>query len=292
MEAVKPFLVVTNPHAVQRSHWIVATDSRELSANPERLTAWGIDTTFKVSCEVEIDAAQVTTDCGLSGDASFCLTTSWSTGAGRFGRARQVVGRTTIPPHGKRREAVEFAISGQLLDSNLRLHLDLTLARIGRPISKLAPSHFGTRLWEDAWVIALEEVPGFPTQVADFTKFYSDKREQLAPWRVSWNRQLDADFHGSVVLILNSAHPTAVESFRSKQALTLELALSDAVESMLRHAVEIGAHLIPDDPNTVRGVLAYWAEEIFGTAETDDLKDIFERDQETARARIRGWCRQ
>ncbi len=292
MHAVKPFLVVSSPSAVQRSPWIITIGPNELLSDPERIAAWAGDTNFRISCEVQLDGTQISADCGLNDDASFCLTSSWSTGAGRFGRTRQIIAQTNVKAVGRNTQRIEFSICGCLLDATLRLHLELTLARIGQKRSRLAPAQYGTRLWEDHWSIDLEETPAFPMQVADFTKFYPDKREQLAPWRISWNRQLDADFRSGVVLVLNSAHPTVVESFRTRHALSLEMALSDAIDAMLRHAVKIGAQLTHDDPNTVRGVMAFWADEIFGTLEIDDLAPLFERDPEGALARIRGWCLQ
>lgn len=182
---------------------LINGDSILNSSTPS--SSWAINTTVTTNFEIDLDLPEVLRSCSLpdgAGGTSADLgaVINWkSTRTGLHGATEPQILVDGL-------NQISAEVDGSVLGGDLRLRISVILINNPSPdLTVLAPTRFGSRLWEQAVHVQLDGAGSqFPVSAFNFKEI--GLRPYSALWHVEISGQLDSHVSSAVRLKLNSGH--------------------------------------------------------------------------------------
>lgn len=191
---------------IQITDYDVLIDETSILNSEAPSTSWAVGATVTASFEICLDLPEVLRNCALpdgnSGTAAeLGAVINWKSTRTRLHGATKPQKLTDGL------NQISAAVDGSLLGGDLQLRISVIL--INNPDSEtteLAPTRFGSRLWEQAVRVQLDGSGSqFPVSAFDFKKVGLNPKTAL--WQVEISGQLNSHVSSAVRLKLNSGHP-------------------------------------------------------------------------------------
>jgi hypothetical protein len=206
----------------------------------DRLEHWDPYTEVEVFRTVDVNTDTVRTACGLGGDASLALATSWTSSRSRLGASGE--GVEFADRRGVLRSTVSLTVPGPSAGGRLDLRTTLVLRAPGSTASAVSPRREGAILWFDEQRVALEGAAArFPVAAVDFTTI--PRLPDDGSWSLEWDGQdLGDPVLAAMRLIVNSEDPSLLEALRSgstdpRSAALRSFVMFDVARSMVHAAL-------------------------------------------------------
>lgn len=186
---------------VQPEEWYLGEDSQGRPM-PDLLKDWDPLTDLPFSRTLTLDFPKIFAQCGLSPGSEIQVLASWYSPGTTLRECAAWVGFS----HGTARRAVNlaFRVPGAKLAGTVELVTRVVLRKNGRKDDTLAPSRFGSILWQDEHTVRVEGFGArFPMEFADFSELGYPPN---AGWRLYWKKDFQAQLMGSVCLLMNRQH--------------------------------------------------------------------------------------
>lgn len=187
------------------------------------------------------------------------------TGGARLERARRVAFSADLTA-GHAAVPVEITVDSGDMSGALHITTELVLVE-GRPLSRLSPTHMGSRLWRDSFRVDLEpSLPRFPIETVSFSRMFDDGPSG-ALWYLDWGpADLERDFTSAVRLYLNEDNAELVEAVHQSHETIVRVIMTAVALQMIRTALASDA-FDPDEaryaPSSVAATIHGWIGQAF-----------------------------
>ncbi|MDE0102149.1 MAG: hypothetical protein OXN89_07205 [Bryobacterales bacterium] len=275
-----PFLTLSDA-AVEAGPWLLALDGGDPAAAGRFLEHWDQSTTLALQRNLRIDPEIASADLGIPPeDLRLAVVTRVGTGAGRLPRLIAHTDRQQVSPSQPEAQ-IRLTVRGERLSTVLDLFTEVILAAAPAVRGPLSPGQAGDRLWHHRQRTRLEgEEPRFPLEVVDLRAMRLHAPADAAPWYLDWSpRDWSRDIYGAIRLYLNSSCEEVVQRVESRDPLTLQAILADAMiqvcEALLRQP-EAAEIISESEPGSLAAQAGSWLELAWPQQDLDFARAMLE----------------
>lgn len=286
-----PFLVLPD-HAIRFDGWMIGDPGQPLDPAGRVLENWDYARDLEVGALVAIDWSVASEALQLPADRlKLKLSLIAGTGAGNLPRRQDRLCETAVD-YASGESHLSGVVSGKTLSGRLRLSLHVSLESPCSDGTALSPKVHGARLWQ-SWHDILIEDGGdsrFPVETTSFSKIFSGKPQEYAPWYLHWRPgAIQADFSACARLYVNSDRPEILARFVGGDEPTLQAIMSDVMSQMVEYAIdqEDAAEILAAcEEGSVGRQIRQWLDFGFPGQEIASIKAMRDQNPGTFRAAI------
>lgn len=286
-----PFLVLSD-EAIRFEGWMIGDPGAPLHPAGDVLEHWDYARDLEVYGSVLIDWVAAAEALKLPGNAlRLKVSLIVGTGTGTLPRRQDRVHEVIVD---RTSDSVQMSgtVRGDRLSGRLRLSLIVTLDAPEKSGSVLSPRDRGARLWQTHYDILIEDGGDsrFPVETASFSKIFSGRPHEHAPWYLHWRPgALQWDFSAGIRLYVNSDQPEWLARVLDGDGLTLQAMMGDVMSQMVESALReaSGADELENcDEGSVGQQIRQWLDTAFPGQEVASVMALMGRDPGAFRAAL------